>query len=60
MLSTYPAPNFCFSRTLVPIARSRPRAMMAMRSPSTSASSMECVVSTMARPALASLMMSHT
>ena len=36
-----------------------PLTMIAMRSPSMSASSMECVVSTMARPGLAASMMSH-
>jgi hypothetical protein len=45
---------------LEPMQRSLPRAMMAILSPRMSASSMLWVVSTMARPALASWMMSHT
>lgn len=40
--------------------RMRPRAMMAIRSPRMSASSMECVVSTRTRPALHSSITSHT
>mmetsp|Transcript_21766 Transcript_21766/g.65238 ORF Transcript_21766/g.65238 Transcript_21766/m.65238 type:complete len:389 (-) Transcript_21766:936-2102(-) len=47
------APNLALRCSGVPSARSWPRAMMAVRVQSASASSMECVVSTTARPTMA-------
>mmetsp|Transcript_13884 Transcript_13884/g.41664 ORF Transcript_13884/g.41664 Transcript_13884/m.41664 type:complete len:379 (+) Transcript_13884:281-1417(+) len=48
-----PAPNFAFRCKGVPSAFSWPAAMMATRVQSASASSMECVVNTTARPTIA-------
>mmetsp|Transcript_12349 Transcript_12349/g.31170 ORF Transcript_12349/g.31170 Transcript_12349/m.31170 type:complete len:266 (+) Transcript_12349:186-983(+) len=58
--SLYPAPNLFFRRSDVPMTRSLPDAMMPTRSPRISASSIECVTSTMTRSCLAAWIMSHT
>lgn len=59
-LAMYPVPNFDFSLIDVPMHRSFPFAIIAIRSPRISASSMEWVVKTIALPFLASSMMSQT
>mmetsp|Transcript_34582 Transcript_34582/g.78852 ORF Transcript_34582/g.78852 Transcript_34582/m.78852 type:complete len:555 (-) Transcript_34582:2475-4139(-) len=56
----YPAPKRVLRRTAPPMHRSRPLAMIAMRSPRMSASSIECVVRMMVRSCLAASMTSHT
>ena len=50
-VSTYPLPYAFFRNNGVPSHTSSPPDMMPMRSPKRSASSIECVVSTMTRPA---------
>lgn len=58
-VGAHPTPKRVLRSKEVPRAARRPSAMMAMRSHRMSASSMECVVSTMARSALWRRMMSH-
>ena len=55
-----PVPKRDFSLMEVPMQRSLPLAMIPILSPKISASSIECIVSMMARPFFDSCIMSHT
>lgn len=60
MSTLYPSPNLFLRCTLVPSARRAPFAKMPTRVQSISASSMVCVVRTIARPALLFSIICHT
>lgn len=55
----YPTPNLFFKKSELPKHSNYPLAMMAIRSPRISASSMKWVVSTMTRPYFSSFSMFH-